>query len=95
MTRVVTEVESFEINGIYTPNCAYLRTLLVIPKGLAKNGKSEREGGLTIMEFRGHGGVMHFGISKGIGGLKYGSRPLVGTDIFWNRPIICSKVYNL
>ena len=39
------------------------------------------------MEFRGHEGVMHFGISEGIGGLKYGSRPLVGTDIFWNRPI--------
>ena len=39
------------------------------------------------MEFRGHGGVMHFGISEGKGGLKYGSRPSVGTDIFWNRPI--------
>ena len=30
---------------------------------------------------------MHFGISEGIGGLKYGSRPSVGTDIFWNRPL--------
>ena len=65
----------------------YLQTLLVIPKDLVKNGKSEREGGLMIMEFRGNGGVMHFGISEGNGGLKYGSRPLVGTDIFWNRPI--------
>ena len=45
MTRAVTEVESFEINGVNMPNCAYLRTLPVIPKGLAKNGKSEREGG--------------------------------------------------
>ena len=39
------------------------------------------------MEFRGYGGVMHFGISEGKGGLKYGSRPSVGTDIFWNRPL--------
>ena len=61
--------------------------LPVIPKGLAKNGKSEQEGGLTIMEFRGHGGVMHFGISEGKGGLKYGSRPSVGMDIFWNCPM--------
>ena len=53
---------------------------------MAKNGKSEQEGGLTIVEFRGHGGVMHFGISEGKGGLKYGSRPSVGTDIFWNCP---------
>ena len=43
-------------------------------------------GGLMIMEFRGHGGVMHFGISKGKGGLKDGSHPSVGTDIFWNHP---------
>ena len=70
------------------PNCGYLRTLPVIPKGLAKNGKSEPEGGLTITEFRGHGGVMHFGISEDKGGLKYGSRPSVGTDIFWNCPIV-------
>ena len=63
MTPAVTVVE--------TPNCAYLQTLPVIPKGLVKNGKSEREGGgggLTIMEFRGHGGVIHFGISEGKGG---------------------------
>ena len=46
------------------------------------------------MAFRGHGGVMHFGISEGMwgggggggSGLKYGSCPSVGTDIFWNRP---------
>ena len=46
-----------------------------------------------IMEFRGHGGVMHFGIFEGKGGgggLKYGSRPSVGTDIFWNRPLSVS-----
>ena len=50
------------------------------------NGRGGGGGGLTIMEFRGNGGVMHFGISEGIVGLKYGSRPPVGTDIFWNRP---------
>ena len=40
------------------------------------------------MEIRGHGGMTHFGNSegKGGGGLKYGSRPWYGTDIFWNRP---------
>ena len=31
---------------------------------------------------------MHFGISEGKGGgLKYGSRPWLGMDIFWNCPI--------
>ena len=29
---------------------------------------------------------MHFGISEGKGGLKHGSRPLLGMDIFWNCP---------
>ena len=31
--------------------------------------------------------VMHFGISEGKGGLKHGSRPWLGMDIFWNCPI--------
>ena len=35
----------------------------------------------------GMGGVPHFGISEGKGGLKYGSRPLLGMDIFWNCPM--------
>ena len=39
------------------------------------------------MEIRGHGGITHFGNSEGKGGLKCGSRPWYGTDIFWNRPI--------
>ena len=43
--------------------------------------------GFTIMEIWGHGGKTHFGNSEGKGGLKYGSRPWYGTDIFWNRPI--------
>ena len=30
---------------------------------------------------------MHFGISEGKGGLKHGSRPWLGMDIFWNCPI--------
>jgi len=38
------------------------------------------------MEIQGHGGITHFGNSEGKGGLKYGSRPWYGTDIFWNRP---------
>ena len=29
---------------------------------------------------------MHFGISEGKGGLKHGSRPWLGMDIFWNCP---------
>ena len=72
----------------------YLRALPVIPKGL------ERERGLTIMEFRGHGGVMHFGISEGIGGLKYGSHPSVGTvrlifglDVEVDPPFRCITQY--
>ena len=51
-----------------------------------KNGNSEGEGGFTIMEFWGHGGVAHFGISEGTGGIKHGSRPWLGMDIFWNCP---------
>ena len=39
------------------------------------------------MEIWGHGGITHFGNSEGKGGLKCGSRPWYGTDIFWNRPI--------
>ena len=39
---------------------------------------------------------MHFGISEGKGGLKHGSRPLLGMDIFWNCPIVqnsnCHKI---
>ena len=31
---------------------------------------------------------MHFGISEGKGGLKHGSRPWLGMDIFWNCPIV-------
>ena len=31
---------------------------------------------------------MHFGISEGKGGLKYGSCPSLCTDIFWNCPFI-------
>ena len=40
------------------------------------------------MEFWGHGGVAHFGISEGKGGLKHGSRPWLGMDIFWNCPLL-------
>ena len=35
---------------------------------------------------------MHFGISEGKGGLKHGSRPWLGMDIFWNCPIYITKV---
>ena len=30
---------------------------------------------------------MHFGISEGKEGIKHGSRPWLGMDIFWNCPI--------
>ena len=56
-----------------------------------KNGNFDREGGLKIMEFQGNvggGGSIHFGISEGKEGLQYGSRPYLGMDIFWNRPLI-------
>ena len=33
------------------------------------------------------GGVEHFGISEGKGGVKFRCHPWYGTDIFWNRPI--------
>ena len=59
----------------------------VIPKGLMKKRKFWRGGGLTSLEFWGHGGVMHFGISEGTGGSKYGSHLWLGMDIFWNCPM--------
>ena len=34
---------------------------------------------------------MHFGISEGKGGLKHGSRPWLGMDIFWNCPMTPEK----
>ena len=56
-----------------------------------KNGKCERKGRLTILKLQGHGGIMHFGNSKdqvgGGGGIKYGSCPWYGMDIFWNCPM--------
>ena len=30
---------------------------------------------------------MHCGISEGKGGIKHGSRPWLGMDIFWNCPL--------
>ena len=47
-----------------------------------------REGGSRLWNSEGMGGgVMHFGISEGKGGLKHGSRPWLGMDIFWNCPL--------
>ena len=40
-----------------------------------KMENSGGEEGLTILEFVGHGGDEHFGISEGKGGLKYSCRP--------------------
>ena len=56
-----------------------------------KSGNSEGEGGSQLWNSDGIGGVTHFGISEGEGGLKHGRRPWLGMDIFWNCPII---VYN-
>ena len=36
---------------------------------------------------------MHFGISEGMGGLKHGSRPWLGMDIFWNCPLQISSIF--
>ena len=38
---------------------------------------------------------MHFGISEGKGGLKHGSRPWLGMDIFWNCPLYWSIKYKI
>ena len=37
---------------------------------------------------------MHFGISEGKGGLKHGSRPWLGMDIFWNCPFMALILRN-
>ena len=66
---------------------------------MAKTENPNRRGAKFLWNSEGIGGVggiMHFGISKGKmeggWGLKYGSRPSVGTesvgtDIFWNHPL--------
>ena len=36
---------------------------------------------------------MHFGISEGKGGLKHGSRPWLGMDIFWNCPLLSFSAF--
>ena len=51
-----------------------------------KNGNSEGEGELRLWNSEGMG-VTHFGISESKGGLKHGSRPWLGMDMFWNCPI--------
>ena len=40
-------------------------------------------------------GVTHFGISEGKVGLKHGSRPLLGMDIFRNCPISVQQITHL
>ena len=45
-------------------------------------------------EGMGGGGVTHFGISEGKGGLKHGSRPWLGMDIFWNCPMAKIVTYD-
>ena len=62
----------------------------VVENVLPKKTEILKGRGFTIMEFRGHGGVTHFGISEGKGGLKHGSRPWLGMDIFWNCPFSLS-----
>ena len=42
----------------------------------------------AIMEFQGHGGVMHFGISEGKDPTCRDETTRPGTDIFWNRPLV-------
>ena len=51
-----------------------------------KKRKFRRGGGVNAFGIPRAWGVMHFGISEGMGGLKYGSRPWLGMDIFWNCP---------
>ena len=36
---------------------------------------------------------MHFGISEGMGGLKCGSRPWLGMDIFWDCPFLGELIF--
>ena len=38
------------------------------------------------------GGVTHLGISEGKGGIKHGSCPRLGMDIFWNCPFHVLRV---
>ena len=46
-----------------------------------------RGGGVTIMEIRGHGGMMHFGNSEGRGGVKIWKPSVVWYGYFLEFPI--------
>ena len=48
--------------------------------------------GSRLWDFEGLERVTHFGISEGKGGLRHGSRPWLGMDIFWNCPIYKAAV---
>ena len=57
-----------------------------------KKNNFRRGGGVYgngIPKAWGGGGVEHFGISEGKGGVKFRCHPWYGTDMFWNRPL-CS-----
>ena len=58
-----------------------------------KKSEISKGRGVTIMEFSGHGGLTHSGISEGKGGLKHGGCPWLGMDIFWNCPIDVQTEY--
>ena len=51
-----------------------------------KNENSRREEELAILEFRGHGGNEHFGISAGKGVVKILMPPVVGYGYFQESP---------
>ena len=61
--------------------------------GLDKKRKFRTGGGVDDFGIQRAWGVIHFGISEGKGGLKYGSRPSLCTDIFWNCPMRVTKKY--
>jgi len=57
-----------------------------------RNGKSNGMGGLRIWKFEGMKDNAFWKFRRK-GGLKYGSRPWYGMDIFWNRPFPTTALY--
>ena len=61
--------------------------MLFVHRAIAKSKMYFQKKKKQKWNSKGIGGFMHFGISEGKGGLKHGSRPWLGMDIFWNCPM--------
>ena len=83
MNRIILQEEKAQVSHSFE----VLGSRTGIPKDLKKMENSRGEEGLTILEFRGHGGNEDFRISEGKRGVKILMPPVVGYGYFLESPI--------